>query len=314
MHKGKKTTNDHWSKLNEKGNMAGLKIMLAVFKFGGRPLFHFILYFVIFFYFLFAHKNRAASQEYLNQLYQHTDGKLGLTKKPGLWDSYRHFYAFGDSILDKLASWTGKIKYQDLKFSNYHCMTDLQKQKKGGVIISAHLGNMEICRAISEIEDKYPLVILMHTKNAVRFNKIISELNPDSEISIVQVDNITPDVAIMLKETIDSGGFLVVLADRTPVSQNQQTKKFPFLGRDAAFPKGPFIMAGLFDCPVLLMFCLKEGKNYHLFLEHFSDSLKTKREKREEKLDQTMGNYVDRLSYYVKRYPYQWYNFYRYWD
>ena len=294
--------------------MVVLKIMLAVFKYGGRPLFRFILYFIIFFYFLFAHKNRAASQEYLNQLYQHTDGKFALKDKPGLWDSYRHFYAFGDSILDKLASWTGKIKYQDLKFSNYNCMTELQKQKKGGVIIASHLGNMEICRAISEIEDKYPLVILMHTKNAARFNKIIAELNPDSEISIVQVDNITPDVAITLKETIDNGGFLVVLADRTPASQNEQIKRLPFLGRDAAFPKGPFIMAGLFDCPVLLMFCFKEGKNYHLILEPFSGSLKTKRENREEKLAEAMTNYVDRLSYYVKRYPFQWYNFYRYWD
>jgi hypothetical protein len=56
-----------------------------------------------------------------------------------------------------------------------------------------------------------------------------------------------------------SGDWLFIAGDRTPVSGNRRTSVAPFLGADAEFSQGPYLMAALLDCPIYLFFCRREG-------------------------------------------------------
>lgn len=58
-------TPKHWSEINEKTSSAGISLLLALFRFGGRSLFHLSLWPVIVFYWLFSPAARRASRLYL---------------------------------------------------------------------------------------------------------------------------------------------------------------------------------------------------------------------------------------------------------
>jgi predicted LPLAT superfamily acyltransferase len=88
-----------------------------------------------------------------------------------------------------------------------------------------------------------------------------------------------------------------------------------FLGKTAKFPQGPFILSGLLECPVYLIFCLRDANGcYRIYLEKFSDSLKVKRKGREAALNGIVTSYAARLEHYCGLAPLQWTNFYDFWN
>src|SRR5690606_28002115 len=103
------------------------------------------------------------------------------------------------------------------------------------------------------------------------------------------------DTAIDLKTRIDRGEFIVILGDRTPVSPDGRVQPAEFLGENAPFAQGPFILAALMDCPVYLMFCLKRGGKYHVYFEHFADRIELPRKSREPALKDVVQRYARRL-------------------
>ncbi len=86
------------------------------------------------------------------------------------------------------------------------------------------------------------------------------------------------------------------------------------MGAQAAFPQGPFILAGLLDCPVYLMFCLREQGQYRVHLEPFSNTLKGPRKGRMQRLEEAVNDYSARLEYFARREPLQWFNFFDFWQ
>jgi len=87
----------------------------------------------------------------------------------------------------------------------------------------------------------------------------------------------------------------------------------PFLGAPAPFPQGPYLLAHLLDCPVYLMFCLREGGKYRLHFEPFAERIALPRRGREAALAALAARYARRLEAYCLTAPEQWYNFYDFW-
>ena len=107
-----------------------------------------------------------------------------------------------------------------------------------------------------------------------------------------------------------------ILADRlldTECSPSDR-REFPFLGRPAAFPVGPFRMAALLKRPVILMLGIYLGENrYRLVFEELYDfSLMTTN--RQAGVEEAMRRYVQRLEHYSRAYPFNWFNFFDVWE
>ncbi|HXZ93674.1 MAG TPA: acyl-CoA synthetase, partial [Burkholderiales bacterium] len=67
--------------------------------------------------------------------------------------------------------------------------------------------------------------------------------------------------------------------------------------------------------PVVTFFGLyKGGARYQVFLEELSDGTAVARAGREAWALQCLARYVDRLERYARRAPYNWFNFYDYWN
>jgi predicted LPLAT superfamily acyltransferase len=117
----------------------------------------------------------------------------------------------------------------------------------------------------------------------------------------------------MLNERVACGEFVVIAGDRTPVSRSSRVSWASFLGRPAPFPQGPYILAGLLKCPVLLAFCVKRGRQHHLSFESFSKGMSLPRHDRAAWAEECARHYAARLEHHCKASPLQWFNFFDFW-
>ena len=107
---------------------------------------------------------------------------------------------------------------------------------------------------------------------------------------------------------------VVLVGDRVPVMHGSPRVKAPFLGRPAPFAVGPYVLAHVLECPVLLFFCLREAGAYSLFVEPFAERIHLPRRERDAAAAAWAARYAARLADYAARFPLQWYNFYDFWS
>jgi predicted LPLAT superfamily acyltransferase len=303
----------HWARLEERGVYLGLRCMLLAYRVLGRGGFSLLLYPVIAYFFLAGGAARRASLDYLRAIYAMPQGKGVFPGQPGWRDSFRHFMCFGDAVLDKLLAWTGKIGPESVEFENLEIFEALQNSGGGGVLIASHLGNAEVCRALGARKESLKINVLVHTKHAENFNKLMREQSYQSTVSLIETTEVGPDTAIMLRERVENGEFIVIVGDRTPASLSSRYSFATFLGRTAPFPQGPYILAALMRCPVQLMFCLKQEGRFRIVFEPFSDGIKLPRKNRNEALDGLAALYARRLEHHCLKVPFQWFNFFDFW-
>ena len=68
-------------------------------------------------------------------------------------------------------------------------------------------------------------------------------------------------------------------------------------------------------CPVILFFGLYRGGNrYEICFEHFADVIVLERDRRADETQLWMQRYAERLEYYARLAPHNWFNFYPFWD
>jgi predicted LPLAT superfamily acyltransferase len=154
----------------------------------------------------------------------------------------------------------------------------------------------------------------VHTKHAGNFNRLLNEQTSDAQIRLIQVSEVGLDTAMVLQEKVAAGEFVVIAADRIPISSQQHVKMVPFMGKPAPFPKGAFILASILQCPVIQIFCVKQNNRFHIFLEKLGDMTNVARKKRSALVDEMVTTFANRLAYYAQTYRYQWFNFYDFWD
>jgi len=303
---------NRWSELGEVGFLSGMRFLLWVYRLGGFVLFRIVLQPVLLYYFLSNRVARRASLDYLAKLNAHFPDRQ--MPAAGLWSAYRHFNAFANSSLDRLAVWANGNILGRIDFASRPVLLKQLATGKGAVLLGAHLGNMEICRGLSTRNPDLKLNILVHTGNADMFNRLLQEVVGETAITLIEVSELSPATAIHLRECVERGEFVAILADRVPVDGNQRSSRVPFLGEPAAFPEGPFILASLLKCPVYTLFCTRNGRRYGIHCEEFARQITLPRRERKEALAHYVQRYARTLEDRVRDYPLQWFNFYPFWD
>ena len=248
----------HWSQLEEKGTYWGIRVLFGIYRWLGRVALIPILYPVVFYFFLFGKVARQSSLSYLQRVMRFRETQLGICSDAQsatitYWHSFRHFMIFAESILDKIGSWAGKISYDAVNFPSREALVAAVASGRGGIIMGAHMGSIEVARAVSAEMSDFKLNVLVHTANAANFNKVLQKINPDSQTSLMQVTKIGPDTAIVLKQKIEAGEFIAILGDRTPINSLDRNVWLPFLGKQAPFPQGPYILAAVLNCLVYVV-------------------------------------------------------------
>jgi len=300
----------HWAQLEERSTLWGMRFLLRIYLLLGRTVLQVFLYPVVTYYWLINRSGRRASQSYLSRVAKFTPA----SKLNGsLLCSYKHFVSFANAIIDKLAAWSGAISLADVEYHRRDQMLAETKRGRGVVLLGSHLGNLEVCRVIADLNQDIRINVLVHTKHAEKFNRLINQTSDKSRLNLIQVTEITAATSILLNDKIDNGELVIITADRTPVGHSQRVAKVDFLGAKALFPQGPFILAALLKCPVYTVFCLKQQGKHVIYFDYFSAVLKFPRKNRDQAMQQTIQNYAERLQYYCLQEPLQWFNFFDFW-
>jgi predicted LPLAT superfamily acyltransferase len=305
---------DHWAAMEEAGILWGMRTLLLIYRLFGRFAFRVVLHPVVSYYFIANAAARDASLEYLRRVGRYYP-KLGING--GLWDSYRHFMVFAENLLDKLVVWLDNLDPARIEFHNRPLLLDLMAQGRGAILLGGHIGNLEICRALADLRGCIHLNILVHTKHAEKFNRLLGSVDERSgKIELIQVTDLNPAIAIRLQEKISQGEFLVLVGDRIPVSGQGRTVRADFLGEEADFPQGPYLLASLLKCPVYTLFSYLQAGRYHIYLEPFAERIEIPRREpqRSVELAGWARRFAECLEFHCQKVPLQWFNFYRFWS
>ena len=297
----------HWAQINEFTFVAGMRLLFSTCRLLGRWPFRIALCPVLLWYMVVQREARVSSRDYLKRVAAFQDAS-GI--KPGMVTVVRHFASFAENLLDKMLLWSGLFRTDLVKLKG----EELIDAKRGGLLICCHLGNLELCRVLSKQMPGLKLTALMHTKHAERFNRLLAQLDPDSQLNLMQVTELSPGTATLLSDKIARGEFVAIAGDRIPVSQNPRIALAPFLGETAPFPVGPYILASLLRCPTYLMFSMRTGNTSEIHFELFRESIHLPSKGRDEVLARLVGEYARRLEHFCLRAPLQWFNFYDFWQ
>ncbi|WP_059021228.1 glycosyltransferase family 2 protein [Vibrio coralliirubri] len=305
----------HWSRTQERGTVLGIKLLLAIYTLLGRSVFNLILRGVMRYYHLTGKRARNASEQYLFQLKAYAEQQN--IELPAELTSYNHLLSFGHTMLDKLAAWKGDFSADNLTIHGQDQFESMVANKQGVLILGSHLGNIELCRALGRRHSNIKINALVFTEHAERFNSVMKAVNPQSDLNLIQVTSMGPDTAILLQQKLEQGEWIVIVGDRTSTSKESRSVWAEFLGKEAPFPQGPFMLASVLKAPVFLLFGLRDDSqskpHFNVYFEHFSDKIELPRKTREQSLQQVVQKYADRLQHYTLKAPLQWYNFFNFW-
>ncbi|AJO76174.1 glycosyl transferase [Pseudomonas sp. MRSN 12121] len=298
----------HWAEHEERGSFWLMKLTAFGVRVLGRRLLSPVLYVIVFYFFLFGRRARHSAWLYQRRLAQWS---ARAELRPSHWRVFGQFMAFADALLDKLDVWNGKLRLEQIEIVDPALLRDQLRGARGQMLVGAHLGNLEVCRALAELGEKVTMNVLVHTRHAERFNRLLGEAGA-SNLRLIQVSELDPAIMLQLSQRLERGEWLAIAGDRVPLHGGRSVE-VDFLGHPAPFPQGPWLLAGLLKCPVNLLLCLKRDGRYRVILEPFAEAVAWKRSDREQVIALWAGRYAERLGQYCLEAPQQWFNFYPFW-
>lgn len=280
-----------------KGTVSGYKIFVFLIKKLGIGAAYTLLYFVAFYYFIFDVKSSKAMYYYYHKRQQYNFLK-------SLFSIYRSYYVFGQTLIDRTAIASGLRNKFTYEFDGIEHIKDLINQKKGGIMVSAHVGNFEIADFFFKEIDQDSLINLVTTDAEHESIKNYMESvtgKSDAKFIIVKEDM---SHVFGINNALANGELICFTGDR--YMHGSKTMRASLLGEDAKFPAGPFLLSSRLKVPVIFVYVMKEkNKHYHLYARPAA----YKHRDAQGLLEQ----YTQSVGWMLKKYPTQWFNYFNFW-
>lgn len=290
----------HWTEKKERSNPATLRLICWWALNTSRYLARFWLYPITLYFYLTSSQVRKASRNYLKRI----PGKKGTN-----WQVAKHIFYFSSTILDRVYFLTDQFHRFEIDIEGIEHIQQLQSAGKGFIFLGAHLGSFELLRSLA-IQNKMPFKILMYQAHNAMISKVFNSLNPAAAHSVINLAD--ENAMLKMSECLNAGEMIGMLGDR--YVENDKRVSCQLLGSEAEFPSGPVTLATITNSPVIFFCGVYCGKNrYRIHIEKLGDAVQLPRSKRDNHVQKLTQKYVDRIEYYLKKYPYNWFNFYDFW-
>ena len=290
-----------WSARRERGSAALVRLMVWLTLSLGWPVGQALLYPITAYFFLFSHGARRASGRFLTRV---------LHRPATAREQFRHLFTFSCVLLDRLFLLSNRLRHFRIDVTGLEHVTTALAQGRGCVLLGSHLGSFEVLRAFGR-RSPVPIRVLMYRANAGPYSRLVEPLDPTLRDAIIEIG--TPEAMLLVRESLARGEMVGILADRAPDGQKMVT--VPFLGEPAAFPIGPFVLCASLGVPVVLFCGIHVGpRRYDVQFEAFADRIVAERATRTEDITGWVRRYAGRLETFCRAYPFNWFNFYEFWD
>ena len=291
-----------WLRQAERSNNAILKLMVWISLTLGRRVGRLVLYGIATYYVLFSPKARRASRLYLQR---------ALNRWAEWSDGFRHVFYFASTIHDRIYLLNDRFDLFAIEVIGADALHAALEKQPGALLIGAHLGSFEVLRAAGRGKAGLKVAMLMYEENARKINATLEAINPKATEDIIALGRM--DSMLEARDKLDQGYLVGMLADRA--LGDDVTVDCDFLGAPAPFPLGPFRMAAMLRRPVFFMTGLYLGGNrYQIHFEPLADFSTTPRAGRDAAIAAAQQAYAARLSHFCRIAPYNWFNFFDFWQ
>lgn len=280
-----------------KGTVLGYKLYIFFLNTFGLGTAYFILRFVVFYYFIFSYKSSKSIFYYFNKRL-----KYSFTKS--ISAIYESYYMLGKVLTDRVAISTNFRNKYSYTHDGIQHIDHLLDQNKGGILISGHIGNFEVSHYF--LEHRYSISkIFMVTTHAEHENikEYMDGIITKSSMEFIVVQDDMSHI-FEIHSALDKGGLVVFTGDR--YLPGTKTIKQEFLGEEAEFPLGPFLLATRLNVPVLFVYVMKgPKKEYHLYAQ------KAVAKARDPQA--LLKEFTQSMEGILQKYPLQWFNYFDFW-
>jgi len=283
--------------IKQRGNSLGYKSILFIYKILGYKLTKPIIWLVSFFYALITKKEKEAIKDYYQRVGVHYS----------FFYYVSHINQFSLSVFDRFV---GRIDPDIFDIERVNVNTFFNKNKNR-ILALAHVGNWanafvsfkyENRRIHITADDKLKKSIVAYEnslqhKNSASIHVINLQDGFKASIEIVAAIKAGDDVAIMVDRLVNPNKYIEV----------------QFLNATTKFNKNPFEIAYNRNIDMMGVSVIRTGdKKYKVI---FSDPIKVRTSMKKEEAIAIMANeYAQYLESIVKKYPKQWFNFYKFWE
>lgn len=280
-----------------KGTVLGYKIFVNVMKKLGIKAAYSVLIFVAFYYFITAYSSNKSIYKYFRY-------RLNFSVLKSILSVYKSYYTFGQTLIDKTAINAGLRNKYSYEFDGIELLKNLLDQKQGGILISAHVGNFEVAEhffADIDFNCQINLVTTDLERNVIKEYLESISMKPSVKFILIQEDL---SHIFEINNALSRNELICFTGDR--YFEGNKTMSEVLLGKQANFPAGPFTIASRLKVPVAFVYVMKEKNlNYHLYarLANF----------KHRDANALLKEFCINLETIVKKYPYQWFNYFDFW-
>ncbi|HEX5803113.1 MAG TPA: acyl-CoA synthetase [Azospira sp.] len=291
-----------WTRRQERSSLPLLRLMVWISLTFGRRLGRVVLHAIAAYFLAFSPQARRDSATYLGRV---------LGRPPTLAERYRHFLTFATTIHDRVYLLNDRFDLFEIEVVGREVIEGAIADGCGVLLMGAHLGSFEVIRALGRERTALSIAMLMYEENARKINATLAAINPAATPEIIPLGRI--ESMLQARDRLDAGHLVGILADRG--LGGDPSRDCDFLGRPAPFPLGPFRMAAMLRRPVLLMVGLYLGGNrYRIHFEALADFAQTARGERDAAIAAAQQRYAARLEHFCRVAPYNWFNFFDFWQ
>lgn len=294
-----------WARRPERSNAHALRFMAWVSLRLGRTAGRGLLVLIAAYFLVFSPAARRASADWLRRV-RAEDGW-----QPGWRDLFRHFLSFASAVHDRIFLVNDQFDLFDIHLHNHEVTVQMREQGRGLMLMGAHMGSFEVLRSLGRKQPGLRVAMAMYKENARKINDMLNAVNPAAQLDVVALGQV--DSMLQLHAMMDANTVIGMMGDRALGAE--ATRAISFLGEAAHFPLGPFRMAAILRRPVVFMVGLYGGgRRYDIHFEKLADFSSVPHGSRQAHMEEAMDRYVVLLEKYGRLAPYNWFNFYDFWQ
>ncbi|RYE24346.1 MAG: lipid A biosynthesis acyltransferase [Sphingobacteriales bacterium] len=283
-----------------KGTPLGYRIFVWLLKTGGVKAAYGLLPFVTAYYRMFV----PSATGPLRYLYEQ---RMGFSHKQATKLIKRNLIIFGQTLIDKIAilSGSGNV-FEHINLEGTALIEAMLKEGRGGLVISAHLGNWEVAGHL--MKDMNAVInVLMYDGEGEELKAYMDQFDSKRSFNVIYIKEDLSHV-YEISAALQRNELICLHADR--FRPGNRLIQHDFLGETANFPAGPFILASKLRAPVCFVFGFKEG-NFRY--RYYSYPHKTYEGRGTTGMELMLNDYVAILEDKIRQYPDQWFNYYDFW-
>ncbi|MCK7589447.1 lipid A biosynthesis acyltransferase [Subsaxibacter sp. CAU 1640] len=281
-----------------RGTVFGFKVFIFFIKNFGIQAAYNLMHLPVPYFCFFSRKNVRGLRFYFRKRLNYSWFKTAVS-------IYKTYYVFGQTLVDKVAISSGLRSNYTYEFDGEHLIHEVLKLNKGGILISAHVGNFELAQYFFKGRlNEASISIVITDQDHQHIKDYLNQYLKKDEMQFIIVKEDLSHI-FEINTALSQNRIICIAGDR--YMHNTKYMEAELLGKTAKFPMGPFHLGSRLNVPVLFVCVMREPKrHYHLYARRV--------EIKSRNAQDLLEKYTRNLELLLKRYPLQWFNFYDFWE